>query len=194
MKTSRFMRSSSAPQARPGRPSKSQCTPCSRNWSLSPFRLRMPFIRRSLSPHLVDHRAKPDAHLQTVEFARLLDTDRVDILQVVVMMVMAVVMMVVMYHDRDRRGLRALQKSICAEVEDAAERSMSEFFARSILAIFVEPADLLLGFIELFRRREIGLVEHDQIGEGDLLAGLGQLFEPHRICTWRRPPSRRRPA
>src|SRR5262245_53315344 len=54
---------------------------------------------KNLVAQLGNHRAKPHAHLQAVKIARLLDTDSVDVLQVVVMMtvvMMTVVMMVIM--------------------------------------------------------------------------------------------------
>jgi hypothetical protein len=64
---------------------------------------------------LGDHRTKPHAHLQAVKIARLLDTDRVDILQVVVMMmaVMMVIVLVVMVV-----AVFELDGEIGAEVED----------------------------------------------------------------------------
>src|SRR5262245_37963876 len=50
---------------------------------------------KNLVAQLSNHRAKPHAHLQAIKIARLLDTDGVDVPQVVVMMV-AVMMMIVL--------------------------------------------------------------------------------------------------
>src|SRR5262245_21883816 len=122
---------------------------------------------------LADHRAEPGADLETVERARLLDADGVDVLQVIVMPVAMVMLVTMLMRVMKLSLLRELVREIdAADVEDLGKIDLR--IPRPLnLRDLVEAADLLLGLVELLRRGQVDLVEHDQVGKGDLLAGLG---------------------
>ena len=58
----------------------------------------------------------------------------------------------------------------------------------------IQASKLPLRFVQLLRCRKIGLVKYDQVGESDLLARLGQLFEVWLRYIWRQRLSLRRQA
>ena len=81
----------------------------------------------------------------------------------VVVMIMVVMMPVVTFE---------LKREVdAADVEDRRKVHLRILGAMDLRDL-VQPADLLLGLIELFGRREVGFVKDDQVGEGDLLARL----------------------
>jgi hypothetical protein len=51
----------------------------------------------------------------------------------------------------------------------------------------VEPRMRALDFGQLLFRDEVGLVEHDLVGEGDLLDGLAAVGQAQQAGAWRRP-------
>ena len=83
------------------------------------------------------------------------------------MVMMAVVMMIMILVVTFE-----LEREVdAADVEDRRKVDLGMLGAMDFRDL-VQPADLLLGLIELFGRREVGFVEDDQVGEGDLLASL----------------------
>ena len=63
------------------------------------------------------------------------------------------------------------EKIDAAQIENCREIQLGVPSAIN-LRNFVQQSNLPLGVIQLLRRREVGLVEQDQIGERDLLASL----------------------
>src|SRR5262245_51603507 len=101
----------------PGPPFEIPVHPLQQKLVVVAFQIEDALHPKNLVAQLRNHRAKPNAHLQAVKIARLFDTDSVDILQVVVMMmaVMMVIMLVVMIMAV---AVFELHGEIRAEVED----------------------------------------------------------------------------
>ena len=110
---------------------------------------------------------------------------------VIVMMVVAVVMMVVIMIVAGFEEVR-LDVEDAVEIERAAlehvrQRHLAALGAMQ-LGIGVDAADARLDLGQLGLGDEIGLVEHDDVGEGDLVLGFRRVLQPVGSAIWRRRP------
>src|SRR5690242_4300716 len=107
----------------------------------------------------------------------MLDAYSFDVLQVVVMVMMVTVSMII-------RGAMIMTLQLSTKINLAEIENTAKIDIRVLGPLdrgdLVQASDLLLCLIQLLGRREIDLVEHDQVGKGDLLARLDRLLEPGR--------------
>ena len=100
----------------------------------------------------------------------------------VIVVIMAVVMIVVMIVAIAGFEKFRLEFEDAVEIERAAlqhvgQRDLAALGAMQF-GIGVDAADPRLDFGQFRLGDEVGLVEHDDVGEGDLVLGLGRVLQP----------------
>src|SRR5947199_6016486 len=105
------------------------------------------FQPQELVTKLGDHRTEPDAYLQGVEVARLLDTDSIDILQMIVMTAVMRMTMAVVKNVMVAVVILELEREVdAADVENRREVHLGILRAMN-LGDLVQSCDLMLGLI-----------------------------------------------
>ncbi len=96
---------------------------------------------------------------------------------VMIVMMIVIVLMVVLGVEEGR-----LDVEDAVEVEGIAAEHFGDVDLGALGAVQprvrIDGADARLDLAELGRRHQVGLVDQDHVGEGDLVLGLGRVLEP----------------
>ncbi len=183
-------------QSRCGSPSSIMCTPWNTKRFGSPLKATMPLQRRMFGPRAWVRLVDPGHELVGIEVAFEPRRDRLHVLVVIVlqaavmvMVVVVVVMIVIVVVIVDGEEFR-LDVEDAVEIEGAALQHLGDRDVALLRAVQprvgVDRADARLDFAQFGRRDEVGLVEDDDVGEGDLVLRLRRVAQARPPATWRR--------
>ena len=184
-------------QSRCGSPSSIMCTPWKTKRLGSPLNATMPLQRRMFGPRSWVRLVDPRHELVGIEVAVEPRRDRLHVLVVIVLqaravvvmaiVIVVVIMVVVVVVDGEEFRLDVED---AVEIEGAALEHVGDLDVALLRAmqprVGVDRADARLDFAQFGRRDEIGLVEDDDVGEGDLVLRLRRVAQPRGAAIWRR--------